>query len=83
MKTNLDKKKKELSFVVRNKVTPFQLNSLIGYIEGVTPPFRYLTTFRFAKVYEEVYNLVSLQDLRVYLENELRSTPAVRMKITW
>ena len=83
IKTNLDKKKNELSFLVRKKVSPFQLNSLIGYIEGKTPPFHYTTTFRHAKVYEEVYNLVSLQDLRVYIENELLTTPAIRMKITW
>ena len=83
VKTNLNKNKKSLSFIARRKATPYQLNALIGYIEGKTPPFHYLTTFRKAKVFEEVYNLISLQDLRNYIENELLSTSSIHMKITW
>jgi len=83
IKTNLNKKKNSLSFIARRKATPYQLNALIGYIEGKTPPFHYLTIFRKAKVFEEVYNLISLQDLRVYIENELLSTSSIHIKITW
>ena len=42
VKTNLNKNKKSLSFIARRKATPYQLNALIGYIEGKTPPFHYL-----------------------------------------
>ena len=83
IKTNLNKNKKSLSFVARKKATAYQLNALIGFIEGRTPPFHYLTVYRKAKVFEQVYNLTGLQDLRIYIENELLSTPSIHVKITW
>ena len=81
--TNYNKKGKSLSFVVKNKASPFQLNSLIGFIEGKAPPFHYLTIFRKGRVFEEVYNITGLQDFREYLRNELTSTPQIHIKITW
>ena len=83
IKTNVSKNKKSLSFIARTKATDYQLNALIGFIEGRTPPFHYLTVYRKAKVFEQIYNLTGLQDLRFYIENELRSTPSIHVKITW
>jgi len=81
--TNYNKKGRSLSFIVKNKASPFQLNSLIGFIEGKAPPFHYLTISRKGRVFEEVYNITGLQDFREYLRNELTSTPQIHIKITW
>jgi len=81
IKTNYNQKKKSMSFIVRKKVTPYQLDALIGYLEGKLPPFHYLTIYRKMKVFEEIYNLTGLQLFREYLRNELIS--AIHIKITW
>ena len=83
IKTNFNKKKKELSFIIRNKVSAHQLNSLIGFLEGKCPPFHYLTEYRKAKVFEQIYNLLGLQDFREYMRNELLSVPSLHIKIAW
>jgi len=46
IKTNLNKNKKSLSFIARRKATPYQLNALIGYIEGKTPPLSLFNNFQ-------------------------------------
>jgi len=81
--TNHNKNGKSLSFIVKNKVSQFQLNSLIGFIEGKCPPFHYLTIFRKGTVFEEVYNIMGLFDFSSYMKNELISVPSIHMKITW
>ena len=81
--TNHNKNGKSLSFIVKNKVSQFQLNSLIGFIEGKCPPFHYLTIFRKGTVFEEVYNIMGLFDFSSYMKNELISVPSIHIKITW
>jgi len=83
IKTNVHKNKNEITFIVKKKVTAYQLNALIGFLEGKCPPFHYITIYRKARDYEEVYNITGFQEFLIYIKNELMSAPQLHIKIAW
>ena len=83
IKTSYDKPGKKVLIKIYRRATAFQLNSLIGYLEGKCPPFNYMTLYRFGKVFEEVYNVGGFQDFLHFIQNQLHSSPSVYLKLQW
>jgi len=75
--------KRAFLFSVQRKATEFQINSLIAVIESKTPPFIHVTTYIKRKVWEELYNINSLYSLKHFVQNSLKETRRVFLKVTW
>ena len=80
IKISLDKKKRTLRTTIYKKATPVQLNSLIGYMEGAIPPFRYLN-IKSGK--EPVYDLQNYMEFLNFIRNVLKRKSVIRLKIIW
>jgi len=83
IKTAYDRKLKSITFSFRRKATPSQINSLIGYVESLVPPFNELRIERKRRVWEEIYDIKSIQDLTEYIQRVKNDVARTFMKISW
>jgi hypothetical protein len=84
IKTNFNKKTKQHDFIIRKLATNFQINSLIGYIEGACPSFHYLEiSIKNKRGYEQIFNLSSFDDLKRYIKNHLQTQVKIHLRVTF
>ena len=84
IKTNFNKKTSAHDFTVKRIATNYQINSLIAYIEGLSPSFHYLQIFiKNKRGYEEIINLKSFDDLNRYINDYLQTRPKLHLRITF
>ena len=81
--TTYNQKLRSLLFSVNKKSTVTQMHALIGYIESKCPPIKYCSVFIKQKTFAELQHIDYLDDIFHYLQNVLRSTKSVIMKVTW
>ena len=83
VKTNYSKQNRNFEFRLQQRVTMLQLNSLIGIIESKCPSMHHITTYIKRKVWEELYNINSLHDLKNYILVEIQNIKQLHIRLTW